>query len=154
MKQITKTREEKIIINETKYLANDGTMFNDEQDCLTYEKKLYLNELKNKYSKIPKKAVIENDFLYLGGCEDYLLNIVEVRNDEDIDTMLELCLYFNEWYGNKEIEKVKETLEKSKGSKIIIGIGYCYNDINTIDEEVFQIFYPIDELVEHIKSFI
>lgn len=162
MKKVTTTREEKIIINETKYQAFDGTMFNDEQDCLIYEEKIYLNELKIKYSKIPQRAVLEQDFLKLGGSEEYVFNIVKVRNDDDIVTILKLYIHFNkkhfvkksEHIFKEQIEKNLEILKKSKGRDIIIGRGNSYNyDINVIDEESFCIFYPLDELTEHIKSF-
>jgi hypothetical protein len=149
MKKVTITKE----TFETKFQANDGTLFDNENECKIYEQS-YIGILKSKYIDIPKKRIFEYDFLFFGGCEDYLLEIVDVRNDDDIDVLLKLCLYFNSHIRENEIniKEAREKLEKAKNNKIIIGRGQCYNSIDVIDSEDFSILTPFNEWIERLKS--
>lgn len=149
MKQVTITKE----TFETKFQANDGKLFDNENDCRIYEQS-YLGILKSKYMDIPKKSIFEYDFLFFGGSEDYLINIVDVRNDDDVDTLLKLCLYFNSHIreNEKKIKETREKIENAKNSKIIIGRGQCYHSIDVIDCEDFCILAPFNEWIERLKS--
>lgn len=151
MKKVRVTEETFV----TKYQANDGTMFDNEQDCKVYEES-YVGILKSKYLDIPKKSIIEQDFFAFGGSEEYLLQIVDIRNDDDIDTILKLHLYFNSHIRESEerIKEVRQRLENAKGGKVIIGRGFCYNEIDKIDDESFSVFYSVDEWFEHLKTII
>ena len=149
MKEVTITKE----TFEKRFQANDGTLFENEKDCKIYEQS-YLGILKSKYMDIPKKRIFEYDFLSFGGCEDYLLEIVDVRNDDDIDTLLKLCLYFHSHIreDEKKIKEKKEILEKAKNSRIIIGRGQYYNNMELIDCEEFRIYVSFNEWIERLKS--
>lgn len=151
MKKVTLKKEVVNTIEEVKFQANDGTMFNDEKECKIYEES-YLGMLKAEYAKMEKVELYESDFLTFTGSDEYLISIVKVNTDKDIDTLLKLNLYFCSWIRENEekINKNKEILEKSKGGKVIIGRGIKFRD-DWIEEE-FSIIESIDGFIERIKN--
>ena len=151
MKKVTLKKEVVNTIEEVKFQANDGTMFNDEKECKIYEES-YLGMLKAEYAKMEKVELYESDFLTFTGSDEYLISIVKVNTDKDIDTLLKLNLYFCSWIRENEekINKNKEILEKSKGGKVIIGRGIKFRDDWT--EEEFSIIESIDGFIERIKK--
>lgn len=140
MKKVTLKKE----IEEVKFQANDGTIFNDEKECKIYEES-YLGILKAEYAKMEKVELYESEFLKFAGSEDYLISIVKVNTDKDIDTLLKLNLYFQSWVRNNEekINEIKDKLEKSKGKKVIIGRGTMYN--GEFEDEGFSIMESLEE---------
>lgn len=150
MKKITLKKE--VVIEEVKFQANDGTIFNDEKECKIYEES-YLGILKTEYAKMEKVELYESEFLKFTGSEDYLISIVEVNTDKDVDTLLKLNLYFSSWMRNNEekINEVKDKLEKSKGKKVIIGRGIMYND-GKFEDEAFSVIEPLDDWIAYIMN--
>lgn len=140
MKKVTLKKE----IEEVKFQANDGTIFNDEKECKIYEES-YLGILKAEYAKMEKVELYESEFLKFTGSDDYLISIVKVNTDKDIDTLLKLNLYFSSWTrGNEEkINEIKDKLEKSKGKKVIIGRGTKYD--GEFEDEVFSVIESLEE---------
>lgn len=140
MKKVTLKKE----IEEVKFQANDGTIFNDEKECKIYEES-YLGILKAEYAKMEKVELYESEFLKFAGSEDYLISIVKVNTDKDIDTLLKLNLYFQSWVRNNEekINEIKDKLEKSKGKKVIIGRGTMYN--GEFEDEGFSVMESLEE---------
>lgn len=153
MKKVTLKKEVVNTIEEVKYQANDGTMFNDEQECKIYEES-YLGMLKAEYAKMDKIELYESDFLKFTGSEDYAIAIVKVNTDKDIDTLLKLNLYFCSWVRENEerINKNKEILEKSKGGKVIIGRGFMYNE--KFEDESFNILETFDGWIDRMNNII
>jgi hypothetical protein len=145
--------KKQVITIETKFQANDGTMFNDEKECKIYEES-YIALLKADYAKLNKRQVFESDFLIFAGCEDYLLEIVSVNTDEDVELLLKLELYFcssdrrsnSEWVAGR-----KAILERAKGGKVIVGRGEMYN--GEIHSECFSLFAGFNEYIERLRSF-
>lgn len=115
-------------IKEIKYQANDGALFTNEKDCQDYEKSL-LGILKAKYSKLKKKEFNEYNFLNnTFGCEDYNIDIVTIGRHEDIDTIMQLCLYYYPDKSQESIDYDYVRLLKAFEEKdtIIIGRGDNY----------------------------
>lgn len=153
MKQVTLKKEVVNIIEEVKFQANDGTMFNDEKDCKIYEES-YLGLLKAEYAKMEKVEMYESDFLKFTGSDDYLISIVKVNTDKDVDTLLKLNLYFCSWVRENEerINEIKELLESSKGGKVIIGRGVMYNE--GLEDETFSVMESFESWIARMMSII
>lgn len=151
MKKVTFKKEVVNTIEEVKYQANDGTMFNNENDCKIYEQS-YLGLLKAEYAKMEKIEMSELDFFKFTGNEDYIISIIKVNTDKDVETLLKLNLYFSAWLRDNEdrINEIKDTLEKSKGGKVIVGRGYMYD--GRFDEEIFSILASVDSLIDRVKN--
>lgn len=115
-------------IKETQYQANDGTLFLNEKDCQDYEKSL-LGILMAKYSKLNKKSFTESSFLYdIFGNDEYEIDIVKINKKEDIDIIIQLCLYY---YPNKDQDRINYDYDKllkalEEENTIIIGKGTDY----------------------------
>lgn len=151
MKKVTFKKEVVNTIEEVKYQANDGTMFNNENDCKIYEES-YLGMLKAEYAKMEKVELYESEFLKFTGSEGYLISIVKINTDKDVDTLLKLNLYFHSWVRDNEekINKIKDKLEKSKGKKVIIGRGIKYDE--TFEDEDFSVIESFDEWITRIMN--
>lgn len=78
VEEITETKE---VVVKKLYIANDGTVFNNEEDCKKHEK---TTELMSEYNKLVKGNVNEFDLFFEVGNVDYSYDIVEVKNENDI----------------------------------------------------------------------
>lgn len=152
MEKITLKKEVVNTIEEVKFKANDGTIFNNEKECKIYEES-YLGILKAEYAKMEKVELYESEFLRFAGSEDYLISIVKVNTDKDIDTLLQLNLYFHSWVRNnvEKINEIKDKLEKSKGKKVIIGRGIMYTN-GEFEDEGFLVMESLDEWITRIMN--
>lgn len=79
VEEITETKE---VVVKKLYIANDGTVFNNEEDCKKHEK---TTELMSDYNKLVKGNVNEFDLFFEAGNVDYSYDIVEVKNENDIE---------------------------------------------------------------------
>lgn len=151
MKKVTLKKEVVNTIEEVKYQANDGTMFNNENDCKIYEES-YLGLLKAEYAKMEKVELYESEFLKFTGFEGSLISIVKINTDKDVDTLLKLNLYFHSWVRDNEekINEIKDKLEKSKGKKVIIGRGIKYDE--KFEDEDFSVIESFEEWITRIMN--
>lgn len=134
-------------IKETKYQANDGTLFTNEKDCQDYEKSL-LGILKAKYSKLKKKEFNEYSFLNNTlGCEDYNIDIVQINNKSDIDILIQLCLFYHPNKNQENIDYDYDRLLKAfeGNTTVIVGKGNDY-DPN------FYIISDSKSFIEHVTN--
>lgn len=152
MEKITLKKEVVNTIEEVKFKANDGTIFNNEKECKIYEES-YLGILKAEYAKMEKVELYESEFLKFTGSEDYLISIVKVNTDNDVDILLQLNLYFHSWVRNnvEKINEIKNKLEKSKGKKVIIGRGTMYTN-GEFESEGFSVIESLDEWLTRIMN--
>ena len=79
VEEITETKE---VVVKKLYIANDGTVFNNEEDCKKHEK---TTELMSEYNKLVKGNISEFDLFFENGDVDYSYDIVEVKNENDIE---------------------------------------------------------------------
>lgn len=82
--EVKETRE---VVVRIEYIANDGTVFNNEEDCKKHEK---TTELMSEYNKLVKGNVNELELFFEVGNVDYSYDIVEVKNENDIKTVNEV----------------------------------------------------------------
>lgn len=80
VEEITETKE---VIVKKLYIANDGTVFNNEEECKKHEKTA---ELMSEYNKLVKGNISEFDLFLQSGNVDYSYDIIEVNNASDIET--------------------------------------------------------------------
>jgi hypothetical protein len=79
IEEITETKE---VIVKKLYIANDGTVFNNEEECKKHEK---TSELMSEYNKLVKGNISEFDLFFENGDVDYSYDIVEVKKENDIE---------------------------------------------------------------------
>ena len=77
--EIKETRE---VIVRTEYIAKDGTVFSNGEECRKYEGTCRC-VLRSEYKKLIKGNINEYDLFYENGCEDYSYDIVEVKTEAD-----------------------------------------------------------------------
>lgn len=80
--RIEKITETKEVVVKKLYIANDGTVFNNEEDCKKHEK---TTELMSEYNKLVKGNISEFDLFFENGDVDYSYDIVEVKKENDIE---------------------------------------------------------------------
>lgn len=79
VEKITETKE---VVVKKLYIANDGTVFNNEEDCKKHERTA---ELMSEYNKLVKGNISEFDLFFENGDVDYSYDIVEVKKENDIE---------------------------------------------------------------------
>lgn len=77
--EVKETRE---VVVRIEYIAEDGTVFNNEEDCKKHERTA---ELMSEYNKLVKGNVNEFELFFENGDVDYSYDIVEVKKENDID---------------------------------------------------------------------
>lgn len=127
VEKITETKE---VIVKKLYIANDGTVFNNEEDCKKHERTA---ELMSEYNKLVKGNISEFDLFLQSGNVDYSYDIIEVNNASDIETV------------NKVLTNIQENARQIKDTGVyLIGrndedkiydywttLGSIFNDIVT-----------------------
>ena len=139
----TKTIEEKTVT----YVAVDGTEFITSNECLSYEKSAK-GMLLAKYKDILIKTVVE-DMIFGFGSDDYNIDVVNVRDEKDIDMIMQLAFLFNPDYAHEgclSAAKWREECKRAMEGKepLFIGRGY--------DKNEFWIMHPVSWYIELIKE--
>lgn len=130
----------------TKYEAIDGTVFSFKEDCIRYEESAKC-VLLSKYKKLVVKEVVE-DTLYKTGSDENNLDIVSLKEEKDIDVVMQLFYYYNNsQYSLKRGEEVREICVKAfkEDDLLIIYRGYS-------SEDNFWVRSTVNDLVSHIQN--
>ena len=107
-----KINEIKMTVEEVvrvEYIAEDGTVFHDKEECEKYEKSA-LAVVSTKLKRLNKKGASWQDLIYLS-YDDSRLEIFDIQDQEDLDNLCQyvvLTLYENHAYK----EHIKEVSEK------------------------------------------
>lgn len=123
-----KTINKEIVTKSTKtvYVANDGTEFENAEECKKYEKSAR-GVLYAKYEPMVVKTSDEYEIFGVG-CEDNTVEIVCVKTQEDADILLQILFLENPYYtdeNHKERrEKAVETVNSAIGDFLLVGRGY------------------------------
>lgn len=78
--EIKRTVEQVISVE---YIANDGTVFAEESECLAYEKSAMFI-VSNKLKRLAKQDYVSEYDLFDYGCEDNRVEIFNVENQEEV----------------------------------------------------------------------
>jgi hypothetical protein len=143
MKEIKNVKEQVFFT----YEAIDGTTFEIKEECEKYESTCKC-VLMAKYNQIPKVSCSEYDITKYLGSEEYIFDIIKLRNDNDIDIIIQLFkLKYGNSYQDEIFNSVYTTLQKHKelGSHILIERGneyegfYLSPSIKTLEEIISNI---------------
>lgn len=130
----------------TKYEANDGTIFNDANECRKYEESAEAVLLSN-FRQLQVKFVNEYEMFGVGS-EEYFLSIVKLKDKEDVDLVMQLYCLFNK-HNAKNDAVLQEMREK------------CWKAINTYDYllvgrgceyDGYDSFWVIDTLTDKLNK--
>lgn len=96
-----------------KYVAIDGTEFNDREECIKYENSAKVI-LKSKFLKLVVKETDAWNLLY--GNQDTIVYYIQFREEKDIDTLIQYMCMVDGWLANvsqSEIDKLYEQARKA-----------------------------------------
>jgi hypothetical protein len=128
----------------TKYEANDGTQFDDKQECQIYEKSAR-GMLLAKYKKLVTKTISEYALFNLGN-EDDEYDLVSLTKESDIDLIMQIYYLHNgngDYYTAKD-ESIRERCNRAIKNKELLAIYRGYDDSS------FYINNTIESLCENI----
>lgn len=137
----------------TVYKAFDGKEFNTEEECRKYENSAY-GVISARYAAIPK--VITNEYALLSGfgSEESNIEIVKVRDDSDVNVILQMYIYYNYTNSsNVECPRELEILNKCKEENTYVVIGRSYDDESFwISGTYNKLYEGLDKIKEQIAN--
>ena len=131
--EIKKTVEEIIGVE---YIAEDGTVFNNKEECEKYEKSA-LFVVNNKLNRLNTKETYINDFNDEGSC-DCELEIFDVQTEEDLNN-LRRYLYLKAITNGATEKGIKDAFTSDDGKRE----NYVFDNV-TIGHEVL-VFWSYDK---------
>ena len=140
-----KTVEKITEIKETFYKATDGTLFEEREECLKYESSARC-VLLTRYENLVIKTLSEGEIFGCTGSDDYEIDICKVKDDRDIDIILQLHKLYCSSISIDTLKDIKEKLETSINCGAVL-IGRGYNR-----EESFWFLTTTNNLVEPLPS--
>lgn len=130
--RVNEIKETKEVVVKTEYIAKDGKVFSDREECEKYEKS-YKCVIMMDYKRLVKGRISE-DCLYNGcGDCDYYYDIVEVKNEQDREIVNKALM---STYGNANFIEDYGTY--------LIGIDY--------DGEIGGYYTTIEEVIKNIRK--
>ena len=109
--EIKKTIEQVVRVE---YIAEDGTVFNSEAECIAYEDSA-LFVVSNKLKKLNHKFTSEYDFIEAGSDENEL-EIFDVQTQEDLDN-LKRYLYLRAIKNGASDKSIQECFTSADGKR-------------------------------------
>ena len=131
--QIKKTVEEIVGVE---YIAEDGTIFNNKEECEKYEESA-LFVVSNKLKRLNTKETYINDFNDEGSC-DCELEIFDIQTEEDLNN-LRRYLYLKAITNGATEKGIKDAFTSDDGKRE----NYVFDNV-TIGHEVL-IFWSYDK---------
>lgn len=149
MEKITKEKTTSYVV----YRAFDGEEFNTEEECKKYENSAR-GVISTKYADIPK--VITNEYAMLSGfgSEDNVIEIVKVRDDNDINAILQMYIFHNYMNSsNVNCSRELEILNKCKEESIAVIVYRGYDDDSFwISGTYNKLYEGLDKIKEEITN--
>lgn len=133
MKKVEKERK----IQETIFVAVDGTEFQYESECSEYEKTVRC-VLNARYEKLVVRRSDEWETFRVG-CEDNVIDFIRIKDEKDIDTVTELYVYLN-GLSDKKCDRAQEFMSSLHIGVNLISRGYemDYMSIIGTPDTIFQ----------------
>ena len=127
------------------YVAIDGSRFNSENECKKYEESAKMVA----YSKyLPLVIYRKSEYeIYGTGSDEYEIDIIKIKQIEDIDTILHIYSLYHPSYNKDTIAQERIRLEKwfSDGEVLFIGRGCGYDNY-----DCFEFIGTMNEVINHI----
>lgn len=125
MKKIQKTRESYYDV----FVAYDGTEFTNSDECKKYEESAR-GVLMAKIKPLVIQSIDEED-LFGCGCTDNVVWVMKPNKQDDVDTIMQAYLLYNEYMTRDEnkdrLERVKKLLQRTIDEDDIIFVGRGYD---------------------------
>ena len=148
MKEVKKEIKREITDIEIKYVAVDGTEFISQAECEKYEKTAEC-ALLVRYNALKVRETTEYD-LFHAGTDDSPVDIVQLKEEKDKDTIIQLLCLYNPHLEEPEYRKWLDEAAKKMHSALqsdgflFIGRG-C-------DEDSFWVMESATNILECIKA--
>lgn len=94
-----------------KYVAIDGTEFDDRGECIKYENSAKVI-LKSKFLKLVVKETDAWKLLY--GNQDTIVYYIQFREEKDIDTLIQYMCTVDSWLASVSQSEIDELYEKAR----------------------------------------
>lgn len=129
------------------YVAIDGSRFNSEAECKKYEESACMVAY-SKYSPLISFRKSEYE-IYGAGPEEYEIDIVKIKQPEDIDILLHMYSLYHPSYNKDTIAQERIKLDKwfSDGEVVFIGRGCGYDNYDS-----FEFIGTMNSLINDIKK--
>lgn len=129
------------------YIAIDGSRFNSEVECKKYEESASMVAY-SKYKPLISFRKSEYE-IYGAGSDEYEIDIIKIKQTEDIDTLLHMYSLYHPSYNKDAITQERVRLEKwfSDGEVVFIGRGCGYDNYDS-----FEFIGTMNEAINHIKK--
>ena len=139
--KIEKTKVEVIY----EYEAMDGSIFKSKEECKKYEESATMVV----YSKYKPLVIARKKeyAIYQTGSDEYEIDIIKIKQTEDIDTLLHMYSLYHPSYNKDDIAQERIRLEKwfSDGEIVFIGRGCGYDNYDS-----FEFIGTMNEVINHI----
>lgn len=129
------------------YIAIDGTRFTTEDECKKYEQSAKMT-VYSKYQPlvISRKSEYE---IYGTGSDEYEIDIIKIKQSEDIDTLIQLYSLYHPTRNEKDVLMERENLINWFSDKEIVFIGRgCGYD----NYDCFEFIGTMNSVINHIKK--
>lgn len=132
--RINEVKETKEVIIKTQYIAEDGIVFYDKEQCEKYEESA-LFAIKKQLRIICNTNEYE---LTDAGCEDYPVEVFDIQTSEDL-LLLKRYLYLQLQKANASESDIKSCFESTEHRK-----GYSFDSVTCGHEVIIWWSYDLD----------
>ena len=142
MKEIVVDR----VIKETWFEASDGTQFRNREECKMYEESAKC-VLLTKYKSLVIDTLPEYD-LHKTGSEEYMLDIVKINKEEDIDLIMQLYALYN----SHSTYRKYDDEHRAMCEKALKEDDYVFIATESCGDDIFCPQYSRNELFNNINN--
>ncbi len=137
------------------YVANDGTEFNDRDECQKYEDSAE-GVILAKIKSLVINDIAEEEILGWGS-SDNTVWVVRPKSQDDVNTILQALLLFNPYYKKEDrkeqLEKERQTAQRALDENDVLFIGrgwemdcfWFYGTRNSLKEKLNKFVEPNKE---------
>lgn len=137
MKEI---RETKLVEQTTvRFIACDGKEFNNEKDCMSYERRLDKDKLKKEYEKLHPIFLPFPLIDYAGTCS---AELITVKSEEDFDTIVDYYKSLSSYMDTYSLEDSRPT-EYPQQMIIVSGeewVCVCGQTFESIKNDLMKVY--------------
>ena len=133
-------------VKESRYEAMDGTQFINREECKKYEESAKC-VLLTKYKPLVVNTMSEYD-VHQCGSEEYILDIVKITKEEDIDIIMQLYALYNPHSTYRQYD----SKYRDMCAKAFVGNDYIFIAKESCGDDIFHIQYSKNELINNLNS--
>jgi len=144
-KQIEKIEKSYVSV----YVANDGTEFNNADECRKYEESAFC-VLMMKYNRLVVRRT--NEYEMFGcGCEETLIDVVKLETQKDADTLLQVISFCG-----SNLEKAQAATDRAlaEDDAVLVGNIREWDNGKWAKYEDLFVYGTSNQIIENIKKLI